>query len=133
GRTRTGGLAALRTAREGLGACRGHAEVDPRPRGLETMTDDRLLSGFPRAHAIDLAEHVELHGELPQLGRHDTHDFIAAVEASGLRGRGGAGFPTAAKLAAVAARRRPVVVVNGAEAEPMSSKDRVLLELVPHL
>ena len=97
------------------------------------MTDDRLLAGFPRAHAIDLAEHVELHGELPQLGRHDAHDFIAAVEASGLRGRGGAGFPTAAKLAAVAARRRPVVVVNGAEAEPMSSKDRVLLELVPHL
>lgn len=97
------------------------------------MTDDRLFAGFPRTRAAGLAEHVELHGELPQLGRHDRHDFIASVEASGLRGRGGASFPTAAKLAAVATRRRPVVVVNGSEAEPMSSKDRVLLELAPHL
>jgi NADH:ubiquinone oxidoreductase subunit F (NADH-binding) len=97
------------------------------------MTDDRLLAGCPREQAMGLAEHVELHGELPELDRYDSHDFIATVDAAGLRGRGGASFPTAAKLAAVASRRRPIVVVNGAEAEPMSSKDRVLLELVPHL
>jgi NADH:ubiquinone oxidoreductase subunit F (NADH-binding) len=61
-------------------------------------------------------------------------ELIALVEASGLGGRGGASFPTWTKLRAVASqRRRPVVVVNGVEAEPASGKDRALLRSVPHL
>ncbi len=59
--------------------------------------------------------------------------LIDAVASSGLRGRGGAGFPTARKLAAVAEGRRPVVVVNGAEGEPASEKDALLLDQQPHL
>jgi NADH:ubiquinone oxidoreductase subunit F (NADH-binding) len=57
------------------------------------------------------------------------------LEASGLRGRGGAWFRTAAKWRAVASRRlrRPVVVANGAEGEPASRKDRLLLARAPHL
>ena len=42
---------------------------------------------------------------------------LAEVERSGLRGKGGARFPTATKLAAVASRRRAVVVANGTEGE----------------
>jgi NADH:ubiquinone oxidoreductase subunit F (NADH-binding) len=61
-------------------------------------------------------------------------DAVDAVDAVGLRGRGGAGYPLARKLTAVAARRRPgVVVVNGAESEPASGKDAVLLQRAPHL
>ena len=60
--------------------------------------------------------------------------LIAAVDQAGLRGRGGALFPTSVKLRSVAAGRgRRIVVVNGAEGEPMSVKDRVLLESAPHL
>jgi NADH:ubiquinone oxidoreductase subunit F (NADH-binding) len=60
--------------------------------------------------------------------------LIEAVEAAGLVGRGGAGFPMATKLRAVASgRRRPVIVVNGAESEPASAKDRLLLTTRPLL
>jgi NADH:ubiquinone oxidoreductase subunit F (NADH-binding) len=83
-----------------------------------------LLAGGPV-----LADHVAAHGPLPTPGT----ALIDAVERAGLRGRGGAGFPTATKLAAVAAGRRPVVVVNGAEGEPMSAKDALLLTRAPHL
>ncbi len=70
---------------------------------------------------------------LPPLGRHDADALIASVRAAGLTGRGGAGFPTADKLAAIAGRRRPVVIANGSESEPMSAKDRVLLAHAPQL
>ena len=56
------------------------------------------------------------------------------AERSGLTGRGGAGFPTGRKMRSVAARRgKAVVVANGAEGEPASCKDRLLLTRVPHL
>ncbi|MFZ5478526.1 MAG: NADH-ubiquinone oxidoreductase-F iron-sulfur binding region domain-containing protein [Myxococcota bacterium] len=60
--------------------------------------------------------------------------ILAAVEASGLRGRGGAAYPTAAKWRA--ARDTPAperwVVANGDEGDPGSFADRVLLEDDPH-
>jgi NADH:ubiquinone oxidoreductase subunit F (NADH-binding) len=60
--------------------------------------------------------------------------FVSALEASGLPGRGGAGFPAAIKLAvAHSAGGRGVVVVNGMEGEPASDKDKLLLLRSPHL
>jgi NADH:ubiquinone oxidoreductase subunit F (NADH-binding) len=93
----------------------------------------RLLLGLhPDGQPVDFGEHVHLHGPLP--GRHDRTSLLDAVERSRLRGRGGAGFPTALKLRAVAGRRgRKVVLANGVEGEPASGKDKVLLRFVPHL
>jgi len=78
---------------------------------------------------------VSLDAHLARFGTYDANaDLFAAVERSRLRGRGGGGFPTAQKLRAVAnGRGRPVVVVNGAEGEPASGKDKALLRHVPHL
>lgn len=92
----------------------------------------RLLAGLdPSGAPMTLAEHARVHGELP---RRSALELIESIERSGLRGRGGADFPTARKLKAVAARRRvSAVVVNGSETEPASSKDRLLLSRMPHL
>jgi NADH:ubiquinone oxidoreductase subunit F (NADH-binding) len=70
--------------------------------------------------------HLDRYGPLAPLD-------LGEVKRSGLTGRGGAGFPTAVKLAAVASRRAPIVVANGAEGEPVSSKDAVLMAFNPHL
>jgi NADH:ubiquinone oxidoreductase subunit F (NADH-binding) len=80
----------------------------------------------------DLFAHVDRFGRLPYRGGQGL--LIPDVDAAGLTGRGGAGFPTAAKLSAVLnARRRSVVVANGAEGEPASEKDKLLLWYSPHL
>jgi NADH-quinone oxidoreductase subunit F len=59
---------------------------------------------------------------------------VAELEAAGLRGLGGAGFPTHRKWAAVAAQPGPGkwIVCNGNEDEPGTFKDRFLLERTPH-
>jgi NADH:ubiquinone oxidoreductase subunit F (NADH-binding) len=60
---------------------------------------------------------------------------IEVVEASGLRGRGGAGFPTGTKWRTVAGMggdEPGVVVVNAAEGEPGTLKDRTLLRRNPY-
>ena len=91
----------------------------------------RLLLGIdPRGATMTRPEHERIHGRLPSVG---GKELIASVERSGLRGRGGADFPTWRKLRTVAASRRSAVVVNGSEGEPVSGKDRLLLTIVPHL
>ena len=101
----------------------------------------RLLAGAgggPAGRCGGLEDHLRLHGPVPlppggpRRGGHGP--LVSAVEAAGLTGRGGAGFPTARKLRGVAGGRRvPVVVANGMESEPASRKDAVLLDVAPHL
>ena len=87
----------------------------------------RLLDGA----GTDRQAHLDRHGPLPHLS---LDALLAAVEAGGLTGRGGAGFPTAIKVRAVAsAGRRPVVVGNAMEGEPLSHKDAVLVARNPQL
>jgi NADH:ubiquinone oxidoreductase subunit F (NADH-binding) len=78
-----------------------------------------------------LVAHLARHGHPPPEA---AARLIDAVEQAGLTGRGGAAFPAGAKMRAVAqAGGRAVVVANGSESEPASSKDSVLLANAPHL
>ena len=104
----------------------------------------RLLPGTPQ---VTLAEHLSAYGPPPFAETaYDTAGpapLIVAVEQSGLAGRGGAGFPAGRKMRAVAETGRrggpfgsqvgTVVIANGAESEPASGKDRLLLRRAPHL
>lgn len=95
------------------------------------MTLPRLLAGLPEdGSPIALADHEAIHGPAGDSGA----GLIEATARAGLHGRGGASFPTAVKLHSVSQERGPrAVLVNAAEGEPMSFKDRVLLARAPHL
>jgi NADH-quinone oxidoreductase subunit F len=91
----------------------------------------------PVADPLDLAAARE-RGAFEGL-RRALHDLgatatIATIAASGLRGRGGAGFPTGEKwrTAAAAPAGRRFVVANGYGADPSSLTDRTLLERNPY-
>ncbi|MEO7428093.1 MAG: SLBB domain-containing protein, partial [Acidimicrobiales bacterium] len=86
-----------------------------------------------------LEEYVEGHNGgvgLRNARAASTDEVIALVEASGLRGRGGAGFPTGVKWRTVqdyeSASWAATVVVNGAEGEPGTFKDRTILRNNPY-
>jgi NADH:ubiquinone oxidoreductase subunit F (NADH-binding) len=112
---------------------------------IPTMSDDRsrsaaavqprLFSGLsPDAGQEPYAAHLARLGPLPSST--EAARFIPILEASGLGGRGGSGFPVGRKWRSVAERSSggdAVVVANAAEGEPRSAKDRALLALRPHL
>jgi NADH:ubiquinone oxidoreductase subunit F (NADH-binding)/(2Fe-2S) ferredoxin len=59
-------------------------------------------------------------------------DVIDLVKASGLRGRGGAGFPTGLKWSFTAKNEQVYIICNADEGEPGTFKDRLILEGDPH-
>jgi NADH:ubiquinone oxidoreductase subunit F (NADH-binding) len=105
----------------------------PKPRGTAAPVGlPRLLASLGDGETVALQRHLDVHGPLPS--GLDDRTLVEQVEAAGLRGRGGAAFPTATKLRAVRkARGRAIVVANGCESEPLSVKDALLLRELPHL
>jgi NADH-quinone oxidoreductase subunit F len=99
----------------------------------------RILSGnfdVPNCHRIDVYEsrggYAALRKTLPEtLGTKVQEE----VKAAGLRGRGGAGFPTGVKWGFVPKDTgKPVYfLVNADESEPGTFKDRFILDYDPHL
>src|SRR5687768_3476284 len=63
------------------------------------------------------------------------NDIVEEVKKSGLRGRGGAGFPTGLKWSFLAKPEGVprYLVCNADESEPGTFKDRYLMEFLPHL
>jgi NADH-quinone oxidoreductase subunit F len=107
-----------------------------------------ILSGARGWPSVLLARAAE--GELPDLAAAEqggawaayhkavselTPDaVISIVSESGLRGRGGAGYPTGSKWRDCAGQPEPLryVVANGFEADPGAQVDRLLMERDPH-
>jgi NADH-quinone oxidoreductase subunit F len=100
-----------------------------------TATEGRVLPAEPLA---DLDAYVARGGGRAIEGARQVEAaaVIATIADAGLRGRGGAGFPTGTKWAAVAEHRSDVlkatVVVNAAEGEPWTEKDRAILLADPY-
>jgi len=80
--------------------------------------------------AVAAGAFVALRSVVGDLGPTGT---VATIAASGLRGRGGAGYPAGSKWRAVAGAADPVryVVANGYEADPAQATNRVLMETRP--
>jgi len=93
--------------------------VDP-PQGVGRLLGHNVGTG--------LEAHLARYGARPW----GSKELVGEVDRSGLRGRGGAAFPTAVKLWSVVGHQ-PIVVANGTEGEPLSAKDKILLTYAPHL
>ena len=104
-------------------------DVDPRRIRVEAIGSARLLLGVDGTGTLGPDAHRHWHGARPTIGR---ADLLALLDAVALTGRGGAAFPLGDKIRAL--RAGPAtVVVNGAEGEPGSAKDSVLLGRTPQL
>ena len=94
-----------------------------------------ILPGTPDLHKIEV---YEQHGGYAQARRAmgmSPEDIIQVVKDSGLRGRGGAAFPTGLKWSFMPkeGEKPNYLCVNGDESEPGSFKDRQIFEFNPHL
>ncbi|MBX3425520.1 MAG: NAD(P)H-dependent oxidoreductase subunit E [Pirellulales bacterium] len=88
-------------------------EMDP-----TSLTDYRRRDGFTALER--------------RLAERSPTEIIAAVDASGLRGRGGGGFPTGRKWRTVAAAAgEKILVCNGDEGDPGAFMDRMVMESYP--
>ncbi|MCU1344559.1 MAG: hypothetical protein JWL70_825 [Acidimicrobiia bacterium] len=104
-------------------------------RETEGMDEPRVLDN---ARCTSLADYEARGGGegLKAARRVEPEALVEELEASGLRGRGGAGFPTGLKWRTVASNASPStatsVVVNAAEGEPGTFKDRAILRTNPY-
>ncbi len=88
----------------------------------------------PGIDAIDVYRQYGGYAALEKvLHEYQPDAFIDLMKASGLRGRGGAGFPTGMKWSFLAKNDKPrYLCCNCDESEPGTCKDRQLMEQIPH-
>jgi formate dehydrogenase beta subunit len=138
-------------------SCLGRCDMAP-----AISINERIYCPIQQARAEDLIRGAMTHGQLPEpphptervecasdpytgtqryaavrrlVESRDFDGALAALKASGLRGLGGAGFPTESKWQAVRAQTDPekYIVCNADESEPGTIKDRFILTHLTHL
>ncbi len=95
---------------------------------------DRILLDFEgdRREITDY-EAAGGYGSLKRALKMEAPDIVGMVDTSGLRGRGGAGFPTGRKASFLPSDRKPAYLcVNADESEPCTFKDREIMLRNPH-
>lgn len=103
------------------------------------IEDIRIVSrrfDLPQSHTLEVARQHGAYQSIETLTERTPESIIAAVEASGLRGKGGGGAPTGAKWRLMEGDfdgRPKYVVVNADESEPGTFKDGHILSKDPHL
>jgi formate dehydrogenase len=127
-----------------LGSCHtapaahiGHAHVD---HASFAVVKERAIAGDVHAHVPEYRNFDDYradggYGVLERClaGELRVEDVIGTLSDSGLRGLGGAGFPTGRKWSLVRAEPGPrLMAVNGDEGEPGTFKDRHYLDSNPH-
>ncbi len=120
---------------EALNGWRGElpAYTQPLPGETRVMLE-RVGALRADPDSIDRALHAGAYQALRQALNGEPSGVLAVVEASGLQGRGGAGFPVGRKWRFVAQVGSPqkYIVCNFDESEPGTFKDRVLVDGDPH-
>jgi NADH:ubiquinone oxidoreductase subunit F (NADH-binding)/NADH:ubiquinone oxidoreductase subunit E len=97
---------------------------------VNQLSPPRYLGGYE----------AQVHGESQREGKSSTQkpitreEIISIIEKSGLRGRGGAGFPSGQKWRVVSQQTEPTkyVICNGDEGDPGAFMDRMILESFPY-
>ncbi len=104
---------------------------EPRPREVRVMMRE---AGKVNPDEIESALEHGAYDGLKSALQKTPEEVIAIVEASGLQGRGGAGFPVGRKwkFVAQAGRQPRYMICNADESEPLIFKDRVLIDTNPH-
>src|SRR5438270_10367361 len=103
------------------------------PRPLEVRILSRRFT-LPNPASIDTYLQTDGYTAIRKVFDMTPEQIIDEVKVSGLRGRGGAGFPTGMKWSFVP-RNSPkpkYVICNADESEPGTCKDRPLMEMDPH-
>lgn len=98
--------------------------------------ETKLLTEFYHLDEFATLEGYKKHGgyvELAKALKMQPQQIIDEVKASGLRGRGGAGFPTGTKWSFLPKNDEPrYLLCNADEGEPGTFKDRMMMERAPH-
>ncbi len=115
----------------------GHVQVmrASAPSVLAAVADRNHAQAYPAAATFDAYRREHGYRQLQACldGTQTREAVIAAVSDAGLRGLGGAGFPTGRKWSLVRAEAAPrLMAVNADEGEPGTFKDRHYLERDPH-
>ncbi|TMC88026.1 MAG: NADH-quinone oxidoreductase subunit NuoF [Chloroflexi bacterium] len=98
---------------------------------------ERIVTRNIDARVLDTVEGYRQRGGYEALAKalkeYQPDDIVEMAKKSGLRGRGGAGFPTGMKWGFLAKNDRPrYLCCNSDESEPGTFKDRMLMEKNPH-
>ncbi|QNN20795.1 4Fe-4S binding protein [Planctomycetales bacterium ZRK34] len=113
------------------------ARRDPITVGIEPRQVRIASEHYGRLDPLDLDEYIAsggFEGLRKALESNDSEAVITTVEQSGLRGRGGGGFPSGIKWRRVheASGDRKYVICNGDEGDPGAFMDRTLAESFPY-